>query len=639
MTPQQPPDSKNLYAAIALCLAILLGWQFFILGPREEAERKRLAEIRKQQELSAPQATQATPGAPGAVGAPGASGVAGAPGAAPTTTTGLPRQQALAMSGQRIVFDTPSVDGSISVRGARIDDLKLKAYRETLDKSSPEITLLTPKAASLSYFAEFGWTAAPGANMPLPGADTPWQLSSSNRLAPGSPVTLTWDNGQGLRFTRVIAIDDQFMFTIADSVENTGSAAVTIYPYAVIQRHGLPKDHVPNWILHEGGVGMLNGTLSRETYYDLETAREVKAASPGGWLGITDKYWLTALIPPQGETMQARYAAMPGQAPNAVQTFTQFQADYLLPARTIAGGAKASVEHKLFAGAKVREKLEAYSEKFGIPHLNNAIDWGWFWFITWPFAWLLEMLNKFIGNFGVAILALTVIIKAVFFPLANKSYEAMSKMKKIQPEVQQMQTTYKDDRVKLQQEMMALYRREKINPLVGCLPILIQIPVFFSLYKVLFVSIEMRHAPFFGWIQDLAAHDPTSIFNLFGLLPFALPASVNLGFMLFPLHIGVWPILMGITMWVQMKMNPPAQDPTQQAVLNWMPWIFTPLMALFPAGLMIYWVWNNLLSIAQQYFIMRKHGTPIEIIDNFKLPSWINRASTNGPNDPPASKS
>jgi YidC/Oxa1 family membrane protein insertase len=337
--------------------------------------------------------------------------------------------------------------------------------------------------------------------------------------------------------------------------------------------------------------------------------------------------------------MQARYAAMPGQAPNAVQTFTQFQADYLLPARTIAGGAKASVEHKLFAGAKVREKLEAYSEKFGIPHLNNAIDWGWFWFITWPFAWLLEMLNKFIGNFGVAILALTVIIKAVFFPLANKSYEAMSKMKKIQPEVQQMQTTYKDDRVKLQQEMMALYRREKINPLVGCLPILIQIPVFFSLYKVLFVSIEMRHAPFFGWIQDLAAHDPTSIFNLFGLLPFALPASVNLGFMLFPLHIGVWPILMGITMWVQMKMNPPAQDPTQQAVLNWMPWIFTPLMALFPAGLMIYWVWNNLLSIAQQYFIMRKHGTPIEIIDNFKLPSWINRASTNGPNDPPASKS
>jgi YidC/Oxa1 family membrane protein insertase len=627
MNPQQP-DSKNLYAAIALCVAILLGWQFFIMGPREEAERKRLAEQRKQQELSAPQAPATAPG--GAPSIPGQPGVARAP------TGGLPREQALAVSGQRIVFDTAAVDGSIAVRGARIDDLKLKAYRETIEKNSPEITLLTPRAANLSYYAEFGWTAAPGTTVALPGGDTPWELTGSNRLAPGSPVTMTWDNGQGLKFTRVIAIDEHFMFTIADSVENTGAAPATIFPYAVIQRHGLPKDHVPNWILHEGGIGMLNGTLSRQTYHDLETAREVKASSTGGWLGITDKYWLTALVPPQGESIQARYAAIPGMIQTASQSFTQFQADYLLPSRTIAPGAKASVEHKFFAGAKVRAQLKAYEEKFGIPTFTNAIDWGWFWFITYPFAWLLEWLNKYIGNFGVAILALTVFIKGIFFPLANKSYEAMSKLKKVQPEMKTMQETYKDDRVKLQQEMMALYRREKINPLMGCLPILIQIPVFFSLYKVLFVSIEMRHAPFFGWIQDLAAHDPTSIFNLFGLLPFALPASVNLGFMLFPLHIGVFPVLMGITMWVQMKMNPPAQDPMQQQMLNWMPWIFTPLMALFPAGLMIYWVWNNVLSIAQQYFIMRKHGTPIEIIDNFKLPAWINR-STSG--DPPAPKS
>lgn len=614
MNPQQP-DTKNLYAAIALCLAILLGWQFFILGPREEAERKRLAEIKKQQELSAP---QAAPGAPGAPGVPGATRPA---------TSGLPREQALAVSGQRIVFDTPSIDGSIAVRGARIDDLKLKAYRETIDKNSPEITLLTPKAANLSYYAEFGWTATPGTATPLPGPDTQWQLTSSNKLGPGSPVTLTWDNGQGLRFTRIIAVDEHYMFTIADSVENSGAAAATIFPYAVIQRHGLPKDHVANWILHEGGIGMLNGTLSRETYADLEDAREVKASSPGGWLGITDKYWLTALIPPQSETIQARYAALPGQAANSAQNFTQYQADYLLPARTIAPGSKASVEHKFFAGAKSRERLEAYQEKFGIPTFNNAIDWGWFWFITYWFAVLLEWLNKFIGNFGVAILALTVIIKAVFFPLANKSYEAMSKLKKVQPEMQQLQTTYKDDRVKLQQEMMALYRREKVNPMMGCLPILIQIPVFFSLYKVLFVSIEMRHAPFFGWIQDLAAPDPTSIFNLFGLLPYAVPAFLLLG---------IWPILMGLTMWVQMKLNPPAQDPIQQSMLNWMPWIFMFMMATFPAGLMIYWVWNNVLSIGQQYFIMRKHGTPIEIIDNFKLPSWLNRASSG---DPPAPKS
>lgn len=614
MNPQQP-DTKNLYAAIALCLAILLGWQFFILGPREEAERKRLAEIKKQQELSAPQAAPGSPGAPGV------------PGAVRPATSGLPREQALAVSGQRIVFDTPSIDGSIAVRGARIDDLKLKAYRETIDKNSPEITLLTPKAANLSYYAEFGWTAAPGTAVPLPGPDTQWQLTSSNKLGPGSPVTLTWDNGQGLRFTRIIAVDEHYMFTIADSVENSGAAAATIFPYAVIQRHGLPKDHVANWILHEGGIGMLNGTLSRETYADLEDAREVKASSPGGWLGITDKYWLTALIPPQSETIQARYAALPGQTANSAQNFTQYQADYLLPARTIAPGSKASVEHKFFAGAKSRERLEAYQEKFGIPTFNNAIDWGWFWFITYWFAVLLEWLNKFIGNFGVAILALTVIIKAVFFPLANKSYEAMSKLKKVQPEMQQLQTTYKDDRVKLQQEMMALYRREKVNPMMGCLPILIQIPVFFSLYKVLFVSIEMRHAPFFGWIQDLAAPDPTSIFNLFGLLPYAVPAFLLLG---------IWPILMGLTMWVQMKLNPPAQDPIQQSMLNWMPWIFMFMMATFPAGLMIYWVWNNVLSIGQQYFIMRKHGTPIEIIDNFKLPSWLNRASSG---DPPAPKS
>lgn len=613
----QPPDSKNLYAAIALCLVILLGWQFFILGPREEAERKRLIEAKKQQELSAPQAANTT-------------GTPGVPGTTRGTSGGLPRDQALAVSGQRIVFDTPSIDGSISVRGARIDDLKLKAYRETIDKNSPEITLLTPKAANLSYFAEFGWTAAGGTSAALPGPDTPWQLTSSNRLAPGSPVTLTWDNGQGLRFTRIIAVDEHYMFTIADTVENTSGQAVSIFPYAVIQRHGLPKDHVANWILHEGGVGMLNGTLSRETYHTLEEAREIKASSPGGWLGITDKYWLTALIPPQAETIQARYAAIPGQAATTTQSYTQFQADYLLPARTVAPGAKASVEHKFFAGAKVRERLEAYSAKYGIPTFNNAIDWGWFWFITYWFAVLLEWLNKFIGNFGVAILALTVIIKGVFFPLANKSYEAMSKLKKVQPEMQAMQATYKDDRVKLQQEMMALYRREKINPMMGCLPILIQIPVFFSLYKVLFVSIEMRHAPFFGWIQDLAAADPTSIFNLFGLLPYAVPAF---------LHLGIWPILMGLTMWVQMKMNPPAQDPIQQSMLNWMPWIFMFMMASFPAGLMIYWVWNNLLSITQQYFIMRRHGTPIEIIDNFKLPAWMNRALPGGSSgDPPQPK-
>jgi YidC/Oxa1 family membrane protein insertase len=616
MTPQQPPDSRNLYLAIGLCVAFLLGWEFLIMAPRQAAERARQEAIKREQAAAQPApAAQGT--SPGAVSAsPGIS---------------LPREQALSLGGQRIVFDTPAIDGSISVRGARIDDLKLKAYRETTDPKSPEITLLSPRAANLAYFAEFGWVLPTGASPTLPGPETPWQLTSSNRLAPGSPVTMTWENGQGLRFTRIIAVDEHFMFTIADTVENTGAQTATIFPYAMVQRQGLPAGQIANWILHEGGIGMLNETLSRATYYDLEQEREVKASSTGGWLGITDKYWMTALIPPQSETIQARYASQPNVTrddPKTYSTRAQFQADYLLPARTIAPGAKASVEHKFFAGAKARQQLEAYQAKFNIPSFNNAIDWGWFWFLTYWIAVLLEWLNKFIGNFGVAILALTVIIKGLFFPLANKSYEAMSKLKKVQPEMQQLQTTYKDDRVKLQQEMMALYRREKVNPVMGCLPLLIQIPVFFSLYKVLFVSLEMRHAPFFGWIQDLAAPDPTSIFNLFGLLPFTVPVF---------LHLGVWPILMGLTMWFQMKLNPPAQDPIQQSMLNWMPWIFMFMMASFPAGLMIYWVWNNVLSIGQQYYIMRKHGTPIEIVDNFKMPSWMNRASGGGdPPQPPA---
>ncbi|HAH11453.1 MAG TPA: membrane protein insertase YidC [Alphaproteobacteria bacterium] len=525
-------------------------------------------------------------------------------------------------------FDTPSIDGSIALTGARIDNLMLKKYRETVDKKSPEITLLTPKGAELSYFAEFGWTGAVGT--PLPGPATPWTLQGAAKLAPGSPITLSWDNGQGLRFTRIIAVDEHYMFTIADTVENSGTAAVSIYPYAIVQRQGLPKDHVPNWILHEGVIGVFEGSTKLLTYAEVADEQEVKVEGNGGWLGITDKYWLTALIPTQQEKIQGRFAAIPGTAA------TQYQADYLLSARTIAPGGKASVEHRFFAGAKERSRIQAYEEAFNIPRFHNAIDWGWFWFLTQPMAWMLEKLNLFFGNFGLAILALTVIVKALFFPLANRSYEAMSKLKKVQPELQQLQTTYKDDRLKLQTEMMALYRREKINPVMGCLPILFQIPVFFSLYKVLFVTIEMRHAPFYGWIQDLAAPDFTSIFNLFGLLPFSVPAWLSFGFIHIPLHIGVFAILMGVTMWIQTKMNPPAQDPMQQQVLNWMPWIFMVMLTTFPAGLMIYWVWNNILSIAQQYVIMRKNGTPIEIIDNFKMPAWMNRSTESG--GPPDAK-
>jgi YidC/Oxa1 family membrane protein insertase len=597
MNPQQP-NSRNLYIAIALCIAIMVLWEMFFIAPRMDAERTRLAAQKKATEQTAPVAP-ASPGErtaqPHAPSGPGAGRV-------------LTREDALRLGGGRIKFDTKSIDGSISLKGARIDDLRLKAYRETIDRTSPEIVLLSPKGSRDAYFAEFGWTAAAGSTVALPNTDTVWTVEGAVALAEDRSVTLTWENAQGLRFTRIVSVDANYMFTVIDSVDNSGASALTLFPYASVTRRGMPAS-AGNWILHEGMVGNLNETLSKETYSDLLEASEVKTESPSGWLGITDKYWMAALIPPKDEKFNARYAAFPDA------TTPSFQADYLLQARTLAPGAKISVEHKFFAGAKVNSIINAYETKFAIPQFDNAIDWGWFWFLTKPIFWLLDLLNQYLGNFGLAILALTVVIKGLFFPLANRSYEAMSKLKKVQPELKELQERNKDDRVKLQTEMMALYRREKINPMMGCLPILIQIPVFFSLYKVLFVTIEMRHAPFFGWIQDLAAPDPTSIFNLFGLLPFAVPAF---------LLIGVWPILMGLSMWLQTKMNPPAQDPMQQQMLNWMPWIFMFMLASFPAGLVIYWVWNNILSIAQQYVIMRKTGTPIEVIDNLKIPAWLN---------------
>lgn len=598
-------DNGGLILAMILCAVILIAWQYFVLGPQQARQRAAIEAAKQQQQQT--QATAPVPGTTAAPGAPSTPLVAGG---------NQPREAVIAAGGARLHFDNGKVDGSIKLTGAVIDDLRLRDYRETIDPKSPEIVFLAPQGSTGATFAEVGWTHAPGSATPVPDANTVW-TASSDKLTPAAPVTLTWDNGQGLKFTRTVAIDANYMFTITDKVENTSAAPVTLYPYAVVTRDGEPK-HTTNWLIHEGLLGVLQGRLQDKTTYsevrEYEKG-ELKLDSTGGWLGLTDKYWIATLIPPQNEQFTGRFSRA------AAGTSELFRADYLLGARNVAANASATVTHHIFAGAKVVSLIEQYQRDLNIQRFDMTVDWGWFSFFTYWIFKALDWFNKVVGNFGVAIILLTIALKILFFPLANRSYESMTKMKKVQPQIKEIQERYKDDRVKLQQEQLALFQREKINPMMGCLPILLQIPIFFSLYKVLFVTIEMRHAPFFGWIQDLAAGDPTSFVNLFGLLPFVVPTW---------LHIGVWPLLMGITMWVQMKMSPPAGDPVQQQVMSYMPIMFTYMMAQFSAGLVIYWTVNNVLSIMQQYVIMRRLNVPIELFDNFKRPAWLGGKSASG---------
>ncbi|MFL5109315.1 MAG: membrane protein insertase YidC, partial [Microvirga sp.] len=405
-----------------------------------------------------------------------------------------------------------------------------------------------------------------------------------------------------------VAIDENFMFDVKQSVENKTDKPVTLYPWSLIVRYGEPKAE-GIYILHEGPYGVFNGSLKEFSYSDFKDNKQQKIATTGGWVGITDKYWMATLIPDQKQKVDVTIKQTGSGAE------VKYQIDYVAPGQAIAPGTSATTDAKLFAGAKIVRIISDYESKYGIEKFDLTIDWGWFWFFTKPLFWLLEWLYVHLGNFGLSILILTVIVKAVFFPLANKSYAAMSKMKALQPEMEKLKARYGEDKQRMNQELMQLYRREKVNPAAGCLPIVVQIPVFFALYKVLFVTIEMRHAPFFGWIRDLAAPDPTTVFNLFGLLPFDPTVVPVIGpFM----HLGVWPILMGITMWLQMKMNPAPADPVQQQVFAWMPLIFTFMLASFPAGLVIYWAWNNLLSVTQQYAIMRKNGVKVELWDNLR---------------------
>ncbi|MCC7017121.1 MAG: membrane protein insertase YidC, partial [Rhodospirillales bacterium] len=532
--------------------------------------------------------------APGVVGTPPAAppAPAAAPGAVSVPApAAAPVAGAVAGAGPRIRIETPTLRGSLALEGARLDDLVFTKFFEKPGGKGAQVALFLPKGHKSAYYAQFGWVGADG--VAVPGPETIW-TTDQNRLAPDSPVTLSWDNGQGLRFTLRIAVDKDYLFTVTQRVANSGAKPATLHAYGLIARAGTPVVS-DIYILHEGPLGVWHNTLKETTYADLRKKGTEEDKSQGGWLGITDKYWLAALIPDQAKEAKHRFLH------RKEGTEDRYQADFLQDAAQAAPGAAVETRTLLFAGAKELALLDGYGEKFNIPRFDLAIDFGWFYFLTKPIFYALVWLHKHTGNFGVAILLLTVVIKLLFFPLANKSYVAMSKMKKLQPEMMKLRDRYGSDKARLNQELMALYKRENANPAAGCLPILVQIPVFFALYKVLYVTIEMRHAPFWGWIIDLSDADPTTIFNLFGLIPWQPPAF---------LMVGVWPLIMGVTMWLQQKMNPQPTDPIQAKMFTLLPLIFTYMLASFPAGLVIYWAWNNVLSMAQQWVIMRRMGVP-----------------------------
>lgn len=594
-------ETKNIILATCLSILVVLAWDAFYAKPQLEKERQLQAQLHPRQ-AAGPQTSRPQP-APGQIG-PGQS----APGQAEAPPAQKTRSEALAES-PRVKLDAPAVYGSISLKGARIDDVSFKNYRETVEPNSPNIILLSPAGSPSPYYVETGFIAEPGTNIVLPGRDTLWQ-ADRDTLTESSPVTLTYDNGQGLIFHRKIAIDDHYMFTVTDSIENKSAQPAVLHPYSFVKRHGKPESAGYS-ILHEGFVGVIGDSGVEQIKYDKIEKEDHAAKSftgTGGWLGLTDKYWAAAVIPDQNSAVEASFSGIISVPPIYQSGFAGTEA------KTIASGTSGDFPpSRVFAGAKEVDTLQKYETGLGIKKFDLLIDWGWFYFITKPMFYLLDFIYKFVGNFGVAILFITVLVKGVFFPLANRSYVAMAKMKALQPQLLALRERYPDDKHKQQMETMALYKREKINPLSGCLPVLIQIPVFFSLYKVLVITIEMRQAPFFGWIKDLSRPDPTNIFNLFGLIPFDPTVIPVFGPYLL---LGAWPVIMGITMFIQMKVNPEPTDPVQKQVFTWMPVLFTFTLGSFASGLVIYWSWNNMLSVIQQTAIMKRAGVKIELWDN-----------------------
>lgn len=574
-------STRNLILAITLSVGIIAVWQIFFEMPRMQQEQ--LAQQEAQQRAE----TAQTPG----TGATGDTGAIGAESAEQTIVVG---DEAVDVAqSPRVTIVSDELHGSIRLAGARFDDLTLRGYHVSTEPDSPEVILLDPEGSDLPYFVEFGW-GTDQAGIDLPGTATLWQ-ADSDQLVVNQPLTLTWTNPQGITFERVITLDNQTMFTVTQRAINNSPNTISLSPLSHAERHGLPR--LENYmVLHEGPVGVFDETLEEMTYSDVDDDGRVTHAGTGGWLGFSDKYWLVALIPDQ----QTPVTGIIDRLPGALPSYSITMADSV--PTEIAPGATYEITNRLYAGAKDVRLLDSYGEELGIPLFDRAVDFGWFYFMTKPLFLLLTFIHGIVGNFGVAIMILTVIVRIFLFPLANKSYKSMSRMKKLSPQMQALRERFKDDKPKLQQEMMQMYKREKVNPAAGCLPLLLQIPVFFALYKVFLVSIEMRHAPFVLWIKDLTAPDPTTIFNLFGLIPWDPPSL---------LMVGVLPLLMGLSMWAQQQLNPAPPDPVQAKIFGLLPIVFTFFLASFPAGLVLYWTCNNSLSLLQQYVIMRRMGAPI----------------------------
>ncbi|WP_424942349.1 membrane protein insertase YidC [Aliiroseovarius crassostreae] len=600
-------QNKNLILATVLSFLVITGW--LIMFPPAEPVPSPEAQQAGSEQLTPP-----------------ASSTQDDTASAPQSTT-EDMSEAQAEAG-RVDIDTPKLEGSISLLGGRLDDLRLKSYRTSLADQSPIVTLLKPTGDAGAYYALYGWT--PGGQTAIedvPGPSTIWAVEGGEKLTPSTPVTLRWDSPNGLIFRRTISVDEHYMFDIAQSVENTGTEAHRVAPYGVLARHGEPSDLKGFFILHEGIIRQTDTELAEIDYDDVvdldfdsrEGARaEVAEIEENGWVGFTDHYWMTTMIPASGQpfTSAVRYA----------ENSDIFQTQIRLPVQDVAPGATIEAETRLFAGAKEWETIRNYQNNEGVYKFLDSIDWGWFFFLTKPIFALLHWLNGVIGNMGWAIIALTLVIKAVLFPLAYKSYVSMAKMKELQPEMEKIKERAGDDRQKVQQEMMELYKREKVNPASGCLPILLQIPIFFSLYKVIFVTLELRHAPWVGWIRDLSAPDPSSILNLFGLLPYAAPSPESF---LAIISLGVLPILLGISMWLQQKLNPAPTDQTQAMIFAWMPWVFMFMLGGFASGLVLYWIANNTITFTQQYLIMRSHGHKPDVLGNV-LKSFKRRAKDAG---------
>ncbi|MGR3481626.1 membrane protein insertase YidC [Salipiger marinus] len=601
-------QNKNLLIATALSFVVILVW-FLLFPPPETAV----------DQATAPAAEQ-TADAPAAVSVPGAT-----PGAAPGTAA-----PEAAIETVRVPIDTPRLDGSIALTGGRLDVLNLRDYNVTMDPGSPNVQVLDPVGSANPYYAVYGW--APGAGLgpeDVPGPNTEWQLEQGDTLRVDSPVTLRWDSPSGLIFRRTFAVDENFMFRVTQAMENTSDTTLAAAPYGILARHGEPADLKNFFVLHEGAIAMSDGKLEETKYKNIrdldvvpaEGARaEVMQVAENGWIGFTEHYWMTVLIPDAGTSYR--------QAVKYNEGRDIYQTEIVLPTQTLEPGASAQVSTRLFSGAKVWETIRDYQEA-GVDRFVDSIDWGWFFFLTKPIFWVLHHLHQWIGNMGWSIIALTVILKALLFPLAYKSYVSMAKMKELQPEMEKLKERAGDDRQKMQQEMMALYKREKVNPASGCLPILLQIPIFFSLYKVIFVAFELRHAPWFGPFQDLSAPDPTSLYNLFGLLPWAAPEPASTLALVF---IGILPILLGISMWLQQKLNPAPTDPAQAMIFAWMPWVFMFMLGGFASGLVLYWITNNTITFSQQYIIMRSQGFKPDVFGNIKS-SFNRKKKTAGKSD------